>query len=451
MKNKFLAMIFSVVVAVGLWLFVITVVSPESEKTYFDIPVALQNKEILSQRGLMIVSDTPTVTLTLKSDRSILNELNENNIKVIADLTTVATPGTHDLSYTISYPGNIPAGSISVQSSSTNMINLKVENYVNNQKVPLVLKAKEGTAWPEGFYGNLENATFVTRHDNQPSYITHVEISGLETVVSPVAQAVIELDLNEQTEDINDEPMGYTLCDKAGNPVNMEKITTNVDMVQVSLQVLKEKQIAIQPQVIAGMGANESNADITLSQRSIVIRGEKAKVEALPDSVTIPVDLSEHLTNDIFDVELSELGLDLSGVEILKGKTTVGVDLKIVGVKTKDFTIPVEFEKLPKTFETISKTEKITVSVRGPEEDVLNATESDFVATKVDCTTVKEGANKFKVTVTPERFPDIVITSEHEVEIVVKLIPPEPSETQEAPESTESDTTTTTIPKLMLA
>ena len=65
MKNKFLAMAFSVVVAFGLWLFVINVVSPESEKTYYDIPVVLQNKDVLEQRGLMIVSDTPKVTLAL--------------------------------------------------------------------------------------------------------------------------------------------------------------------------------------------------------------------------------------------------------------------------------------------------------------------------------------------------------------------------------------------------
>ena len=38
MKNKVLAILMSVVVAFGLWMYVITVVSPESEKTYYDIP-----------------------------------------------------------------------------------------------------------------------------------------------------------------------------------------------------------------------------------------------------------------------------------------------------------------------------------------------------------------------------------------------------------------------------
>ena len=81
MKNKPLAFLLSLVVAFGLWLFVITVISPESEKTYYDIPVVIQSKNILSERGLMIVSEEPKVTLELKSNRTILNNLNEANIK----------------------------------------------------------------------------------------------------------------------------------------------------------------------------------------------------------------------------------------------------------------------------------------------------------------------------------------------------------------------------------
>ena len=77
MKNKLLAVLVSAVIAFGLWLYVITVVSPESEQTYYDIPVVLQNKDVLNERGLMIVGEAPTVTLVLKGNRTILNELNE--------------------------------------------------------------------------------------------------------------------------------------------------------------------------------------------------------------------------------------------------------------------------------------------------------------------------------------------------------------------------------------
>ena len=86
MKNKILSILLSAVAAFGLWLYVITVVSPESEKTYYEIPVVLQNKEILAERGLMVVSDTPTVTLVLKGNRTTLNDLNEANINVITNV-----------------------------------------------------------------------------------------------------------------------------------------------------------------------------------------------------------------------------------------------------------------------------------------------------------------------------------------------------------------------------
>ena len=422
-------MALSLVVAFGLWLFVITVVSPESEKTYFDIPVVLQNKEILTQRGLMIVSETPKVTLVLKSDRSILNDLNENNINVIANLTTVETPGTHDLTYTISYPGNIPSGSVSVQSSSTEMISLKVENRIT-EKIPLVVVPKDGTELPADYYADLTKAQFITRHDNQPVAITHVEISGPETVVSQIKQAVIDLDLKGKTKDIEDQKEIYTLCDEDGKAVNAEKVTTNVDLVEVNLRIVKEKTFAIQYQIIPGKGAEESNAKVTLSQQSIVIRGEKDRVEALPDTVTIPVDLAKYLENTTFEADLSELGLDLSDMEIRTGKTKVEVTLEFEGVDTKEFVLPVKVLNVPEGFEIASQAEEITVKVRGPEADIRKIRASDLVA-QVDCTAVKEGRNELNATITCERYPQVALTEDaYKVALDVKAIPQESAQAQ---------------------
>lgn len=429
MKNKILAMALSLVVAFGLWLFVITVVSPESEKTYFDIPVVLQNKEILTQRGLMIVSETPKVTLVLKSDRSILNDLNENNINVIANLATVETPGTHDLTYTISYPGNIPSGSVSVQSSSTEMISLKVENRIT-EKIPLVVVPKDGTELPADYYADLTKAQFITRHDNQPVAITHVEISGPETVVSQIKQAVIDLDLKGKTEDIEDQKEIYTLCNEDGKAVNAEKVTTNVDLVEVNLRIVKEKTIAIQYQIIPGKGAEESNAKVTLGQQSIVIRGEKDRVEALPDTVTIPVELAKYLENTTFEADLSELGLDLSDMEIRTGKTKVEVTLEFEGVDTKEFVLPVKVLNVPEGFEIASQAEEITVKVRGPEADIRRIRASDLVA-QVDCTAVKEGRNELNATITCDRYPQVALTEDaYKVALDVKAIPQKSAQAQ---------------------
>ncbi len=420
MKNKFLAMAFSVVAAFCLWFFVITVVSPESEKTYFDIPVVLQNKDVLTQRGLMVVSDTPKVTLSLKSDREILNDLNENNINVIVNLTNVETAGTHDLTYSISYPGNISAGSVSVQSSSTEMITLKVENRVT-KKVPIVLVAKEESKLPEEFFTDLTTAEFTTRHDNQPVAVTEVEISGPETVISQITQAVIDVDLNTNLKSIQDETQVYTLCDEDGKAVNAEKVTTNVDVVQMTLRILKEKTIELVPKIIPGKGAEESNARVTLGQQSIVIRGDKDQVEALPDTVEVPVDLGEHMESGNFGVSLRDIGIDLSDMEIHTGKAWVEVSLELTGVAIGEFTIPVKAVNVPVGARIASQAEEITVTVRGPVGDIRWVKASDLLA-QVDCTNVTGGRNELTAQITCEKYPKIAVTSgEHKVMLDVKL------------------------------
>ena len=66
MKNKFGAILLSVAIAFGLWLYVITYVSPNSEETYYNIPVVLEGESVLNERGLMCTStSSSTVSLQL--------------------------------------------------------------------------------------------------------------------------------------------------------------------------------------------------------------------------------------------------------------------------------------------------------------------------------------------------------------------------------------------------
>ena len=77
MKNKLIYALLSFVIALGLWFYVIAVVSPESEETYYNVPVVLQNESVLTEKGLMIITQNkPSVTLRLRGNRSDLNKLN---------------------------------------------------------------------------------------------------------------------------------------------------------------------------------------------------------------------------------------------------------------------------------------------------------------------------------------------------------------------------------------
>lgn len=104
MKSKIGALLLSFAIAFGLWFYVITVVSPESEDTFYDIPIVLNGESILNDRGLMILSGkNQTVDLKLEGYRTDLSNLNKANIILLADLSQITTAGEHKLSYDISY------------------------------------------------------------------------------------------------------------------------------------------------------------------------------------------------------------------------------------------------------------------------------------------------------------------------------------------------------------
>lgn len=411
MKNKFLSVLLAAAVAFGLWLYVITVVSPESEKTYYDIPVVLQNKEILTQRGLMIVSETPKVTLALKSDRATLNDLNEANINVITNLANVEKPGTHNLTYTITYPGNVPSGSVSVLSSSTEMITLKVENRIKKD-VPIVVVPKKNsdgtdTAVPQNYITDLQKVQLTTQRDNQTVEISNVEISGPQSVVDQIHQAVIDVDLNGQTKTFSKSEI-YTLCNEDGNAVNAEKVTTNVDVVDLTLAIQKMKKVELVANVIPGKGAAKENATVTLNPASIVIVGDEVLVDKVESEITIDVDLGDYLENTTAEINLKQA---LQGAEVLLGSETVQVKIEFTGLATKTLSVPVTVTGMPETYEVESMTQTVEVTVRGPEQDVKKLTADDLLA-QVNCTDVQLGINSKQAVITCPGYPNVAVVED---------------------------------------
>ena len=158
MKNKIWSLLLSLVLAMGLWMYVITTVSPNSQEEISDVPVVFDGESwLLENRNLMITGgmDT-TVDLKLSGNRSDLNKLNRSNITLKADLTRVYEAGETSLTYTPVWPNDVPSGAITIESRNPSEIKLKVEKRLI-QPVPVNV-VFEG-AVPEGFIADTENTT----------------------------------------------------------------------------------------------------------------------------------------------------------------------------------------------------------------------------------------------------------------------------------------------------
>ena len=382
MKSKILTILMSAAIALGLWLYVITVEQPESEMTYYNIPVVLQNEDILAERGLMIVSERPTVTLHLSSTRTNLNQLNESNINVIANVNSIVTAGTHELTYNVAYPGNVPSGAVSRQSSRPNMITLKVENRITRQ-IPVVPVYSGSVA--EGLLADRENLVL----DN-----AFIEVSGPESVVEKIAQAAIFVNLEGQTQTIVQE-CTYTLCDESGEPVDSQWVTTNVEVVNLTLTVRQVKEVRLSVKIVDGGGATALTSSVNVEPKTIRVSGSEALLNGLDvlelgtinlgeiaddKTLTMPITLPEGITNET-------------------GITEATVTVHFPNLTTKTMSVDnIELINIPDGLEAELVTKIMEINLRGPKGLIKDITEEQ-VTVKVDVSEAQTGTDKYAVTI----------------------------------------------------
>ena len=379
MKSKFWRVALSVAISLVLWMYVISVVSPESDETFYDIPVSYQN-DVLDERGLMIVSETPTVTLHLKGNRSDLNELNASNITILVDLAAIQTPGTQMLRYNYSFPANLPNNAFEVLSQTPNLLQLKVENKVK-KAVPIQLDYM-ATNVPEGYIADKEAPLMDT---------AVVEVSGPESVVSQIEKAVIQVDLTNQKDSI----MGaytYVLCNEAGEPVDAQMVTTNVEEVNLTVKIQMVKELPLVLNVVDGGGATKETCKIELQRETTTlwVSGSENKLKDLTEIELGTVNLADLKaeTNTLhFDIVLPE------GVTNMTGETQVTAVITFPQLGTKKLTInKTQFRKagVPEDAEVLWISEMVDVELRGPKDLIKSITEEDVIVT-VDFTGEEPG------------------------------------------------------------
>ena len=368
MKNKVISMVLSVVIAVALWTYVITTVSPESEEPFYDIPITYQN-DILEERGLMIVSDTPTVDLHLKDNRSDLNELNATNITILVNLGGIQAPGTQMVGYDINFPGNIPDNAIEILSQSPNILQLKVENKIK-KPVPIKLDYMDTTV-PEGYIADKENPVMD---------VAVVEVVGPQSVVEKIDHALVQVDLNQKVESIIGQ-FEYVLCDAEGAPVDAELITTNVEIVNLSVKIQRMKEIALILNVTDGGGATKDDCVIDLSRETVWVSGSENRLRDLESVELGTVDLAQ-LQNESNTLEFDIVLPD--GVTNMTGDAKVTATITFPELARKKISIGMNkfnHTGVPSGATVTWITQVLEVELRGPKDQINKITENDLTVT----------------------------------------------------------------------
>ncbi|MBU5674803.1 hypothetical protein KQI88_00040 [Alkaliphilus sp. MSJ-5] len=304
--------IISILFALVLWVYVMSVINPRVSRDLVNVPVKLVNLEELKAQGLVLVgSEDFRVRVRLTGRRDEVFKISPEQIQIKADLRGYKL-GVNNVPLEISAPNNI---GIDV---SPRFIRVELEEITKKQRDVKVLI----TGSPKKNYvvGNL---------DYKP---TAIWIEGPESYVNSVENVVAKLDVTGETKNL--------LLSLPLKPVNsrgeevpgVEVKTAYVD-VSLSIDLLKSVPIKPDLQVTTGDGHVISNVEI--NPKEVILKGQEEILKGITEITTDIVQV-ENLTTD----QVIETKLKLPQGVTLQEEVPITVSISLQKVEEETYKIP---------------------------------------------------------------------------------------------------------------
>ena len=255
--------ILCVFAAFCLWIYVMTVESPEYEQTFGNVTVELINTDsLVSDSGLMLYSGYGNmVGVTVSGKKSIVSKLSDSDIVVTADVGKITGgSGRYDCKLSV----DVPAG-CKLISLSQETISVYVDT-ASTASVKLTEK-RDNTNLPDGCY--------VGAIDYPVDMIT---VEGPEKIVSRIAEARFNNDMNGITKSVTVTQRVY-LVDAYGNKIESPYVKYYPREVTVDIPVLKSAEVPIEVVFKNGF-FNYDNTNTTVTPSTVRVTGEPEKIDA---------------------------------------------------------------------------------------------------------------------------------------------------------------------------
>ena len=126
--RKVLNIVLAILIAIGLWLYVVNVENPTGTFRLYDLPIQIVGEDVLEQNGMM-VTDLSHKSLNVKvtGKKKTFMRLSKKNTYLSVDVSTVSGTGDWTLSCKIVYPANVSTEGISVANWSSLKVDVTVE------------------------------------------------------------------------------------------------------------------------------------------------------------------------------------------------------------------------------------------------------------------------------------------------------------------------------------
>ncbi len=387
LDSKALYVILSIIISFSAWLFVTSKDGMKDSAPFRNIPVTFAGTEILEGRGLMIVNDDATASITMQAAPMVLANLSNDPPTLTADVSNITAEGSHTLSLTVGLPTGVSRNDVDVISGlNGNVVTVQVARYLRRE-VPVQGHFQGKTA--QGYLaGDKDDFLF------SPATVW---VSGQAELVNQVSHALVTINGEELTDTVSDK-FSFQLIGASGDPLEGLDVACDVDMVYATFPIRATAEIPLEVKLIQGGGLSESDVRISMSIDSIMVAGSREAVAALAGegAVTLAIiDLASIRDGDelTFPIALTDELENLSGVTEVKVKVDVR---KRVESRTFEVTSHISTIHEPEGWHAEIITQALQVEIRG-NRALLDELTEENIRVVADLQDINQAAGQYTV------------------------------------------------------
>ena len=290
--------IISLLFAIMLWGYVLTIENPEYPKVVRDVEITMTGESTLTERGLTLVSrELGTTDVTVQCVIGKHSELDASRITCSVDLSDRALTLSDDemskiVPLTVS--ASIRSGYGTITSVENSTVSVEIERVSTRTGIPVSVEYTG--ALPAGFRVSTPDRLTVT-------------VSGMQSQVDRIAKGVVSIDLSAfpraDLEALAGEYSGvYSIqfLDSSNNPVeNVYDDSGDSYTLDVPITIRAYREATIEPEIAVPDGYEYT---YTLSRRYITLYGDRAALDAIDTIVTEPISALPGMTGETVTAQL---------------------------------------------------------------------------------------------------------------------------------------------------
>ncbi len=425
-KNQDLvAKIASLIIAIILWSYVMTIENPDETRTLRNIRINYTNIESLSDQGNTATRiDNQTVNVVLSGKKKELEQIRPDNVKAYVDLEGYS-PGQQRVPIVVTIEGS----SADVMIAGTNPSTALVEIERINSKEYEVKIDHDGNL-PEGYVlGDIASPK--------------VKISGPTSQIAMVRDVITKINLTDKTDSFT---VSNTLSVIDQNGEELVNLRTVPESVNIVVPVYKTVVLPIELETSGNLPVDYETTKMSVNPPSVSLKIINKNVEIPKTIKTSTVGLEK-----LINMDQIELKLELpEGFDFVDKDAVYTLNYDIEKFTEKDIAIDraqINIISIPDGLEIDRENmpQQYALKFRGYESEINKVSPSQ-ITFEVDASESVVGNNSLRLKLKPLDFKSITLVDTPLIEIPLKekeVANPESNEEQTSKENSDENKTST--------